>query len=152
MARLASAGLTPDSIPAQGQRVVLRNNANLSTGGSATDVTDDVHPALPRAIEAAASRWPAHLRRGRDLRVACSSPLEAQGGGIVEVNAAPRPAHAPGTLVWQAAQRRPAHDRFALCPRRRWPHPGDCRHRHQWQTTTTRLAAHLLHSHGLRVA
>ena len=29
---------------AQGQRVVLRNNANLSTGGTATDVTDEVHP------------------------------------------------------------------------------------------------------------
>ncbi|MEG2863695.1 MAG: cyanophycin synthetase, partial [Comamonas sp.] len=40
IARIASEGLTPDSVPAQGQRVVLRNNANLSTGGSATDVTD----------------------------------------------------------------------------------------------------------------
>ena len=33
-------------MPAIGQRVVLRNNANLSTGGSATDVTDDVHPEV----------------------------------------------------------------------------------------------------------
>ncbi|MEG0719494.1 MAG: cyanophycin synthetase, partial [Comamonas sp.] len=31
--RIAAEGLTPDSVPAQGQRVVLRNNANLSTGG-----------------------------------------------------------------------------------------------------------------------
>ena len=54
IARIAGEGLTPDSIPAQGQRVVLRNNANLSTGGSATDVTDDVHPEVAaRAIEAA---------------------------------------------------------------------------------------------------
>jgi cyanophycin synthetase len=39
-------------VPAQGQRVILRNNANLSTGGTATDVTDDVHP------EVAARAWP----------------------------------------------------------------------------------------------
>jgi cyanophycin synthetase len=34
--------------------VILRNNANLSTGGTATDVTDDVHPEVAaRAIAAA---------------------------------------------------------------------------------------------------
>jgi len=38
-------GLTPDSVPVDAQVVVLRRNANLSTGGSATDVTDQVHPA-----------------------------------------------------------------------------------------------------------
>ncbi len=63
------------SVPAQGQRVVLRNNANLSTGGSATDVTDDVHPTIAaRAIEAAASHWAAHLRRGRDCRIHAQAP------------------------------------------------------------------------------
>jgi len=49
LARLANEGLTPDSVPAQGQRIVLRHNANLSTGGSATDVTDDVHPTSRHA-------------------------------------------------------------------------------------------------------
>ena len=89
IARLASEGLTPDAIPAQGQRVVLRNNANLSTGGSATDVTDDVHPDVAaRAIEAAACV-------GLDIcgvDVVCETmlkPLEEQNGGVVEVNAAP---------------------------------------------------------------
>src|SRR4029079_15298894 len=49
---LAEQGLTKDSVPAAGQTVVLRRNANLSTGGSATDVTDIVHPlAEARAIE-----------------------------------------------------------------------------------------------------
>ena len=48
--RLHAQGLKPDSVPEKGRRVVLRNNANLSTGGSATDVTEDVHPevAAPR--------------------------------------------------------------------------------------------------------
>ena len=86
---LAAQGFTADSIPAPGQRVNLRNNANLSTGGSATDVTDDVHPEVAaRAIAAA------HMV-GLDVcgvDVVCDSilrPIEDQGGGIVEVNAAP---------------------------------------------------------------
>src|SRR5690606_20306633 len=43
---LAVQGLAADSVPARGSRVVLRNNANLSTGGTATDVTDEVHPEV----------------------------------------------------------------------------------------------------------
>ena len=38
LARLAEDGLNAESIPAKGIRVILRNNANLSTGGTATDV------------------------------------------------------------------------------------------------------------------
>ena len=89
IARIAGEGLTPESVPAQGQRVVLRNNANLSTGGSATDVTDDVHPEVAaRAIEAAQTIG-LHIC---GVDVICESvlhPLEEQNGGIVEVNAAP---------------------------------------------------------------
>ncbi|OYW10990.1 MAG: cyanophycin synthetase, partial [Planctomycetales bacterium 12-60-4] len=50
---LAEQGLAPGSVPAAGQIVLLRRNANLSTGGSATDVTDLVHPEVTaRAIDA----------------------------------------------------------------------------------------------------
>jgi cyanophycin synthetase len=89
LARLASQGLNADTVPPRGQRVILRNNANLSTGGTATDVTDDVHPEVAaRAVEAA-------LMVGLEIcgvDIVCrniSRPLEEQGGGIVEVNAAP---------------------------------------------------------------
>ena len=47
LGRIAAEGLTPDSIPAQGQRVVLRNNANLSTGGTATDASGRVYTFGP---------------------------------------------------------------------------------------------------------
>lgn len=86
---LANQGLTADSVPVKGQRVNLRNNANLSTGGSATDVTDDVHPDVAARAVAAA-----HMV-GLDIcgvDIVCDTilrPLEEQGGGIVEVNAAP---------------------------------------------------------------
>ena len=86
---LAKQGMNAESVPARGQRVVLRNNANLSTGGTATDVTDDVHPEVAaRAIAAA------HMV-GLDIcgvDLVCDSvlkPIEEQNGGIVEVNAAP---------------------------------------------------------------
>ena len=107
-ARLAAQGLTPDSVPTKGQRVVMRNNANLSTGGTATDVTDSVHPLVAaRAIEAAQTV-------GLDIcgvDVVCETvikPLEEQNGGIVEVNAAPglrmhlSPSYGKGRDVGQA--------------------------------------------------
>lgn len=87
--RLAALGLSPESVPAPGMRIVLRHNANLSTGGTATDVTDDVHPEVAaRAVEAARTV-------GLDIcgvDIVCESiarPLEEQGGAVVEVNAAP---------------------------------------------------------------
>jgi cyanophycin synthetase len=151
LARLASAGLTPDSIPAQGQRVVLRNNANLSTGGSATDVTDDVHPAIAaRAIEAAASVG-LHICGVDVIAESMLKPLEAQGGGIVEVNAAPglRMHLAPSFGKPRNVGQHMIDLLFA---------PGDDGRipviavtGTNGKTTTTRLAAHLLHSHGLRV-
>jgi cyanophycin synthetase len=89
LARLAEQGYTADSVPPRGVRVVLRNNANLSTGGTATDVTDDVHPELAAAAVAAAQTVGLDIA---GIDVVCDTmlkPLEDQGGGIVEVNAAP---------------------------------------------------------------
>ena len=39
------AEITLDHIPSNGERVLLKPTANLSTGGTSTDVTDEVHPA-----------------------------------------------------------------------------------------------------------
>ena len=89
LGRLEDQGLAPDSVPARGQRVVLRNNANLSTGGTATDVTDTVHPDVAARAVDAAQMVGLHIC-GVDL--VCENvirPLEEQHGGVVEVNAAP---------------------------------------------------------------
>ena len=89
LAVLAEQGYTPASIPPAGSVVLIRRNANLSTGGTAIDVTDRVHPEVAaRAVEAA--RVVGLDIAGVDV-VACdiSQPLDEQGGGIVEVNAAP---------------------------------------------------------------
>lgn len=82
-------GFTPDSVPAKGVKVLIRRNANLSTGGTATDVTDIIHPEVAaRAIEAA--KVVGLDIAGIDvIATDITKPLEEQGGVIVEVNAAP---------------------------------------------------------------
>jgi len=43
--------IAPDFVPAREQRVLLRTNANLSTGGVCVDVTSQVHPSLKAMVE-----------------------------------------------------------------------------------------------------
>lgn len=45
--------LTPKSIPAIHQKVFLRHNSNISTGGDSIDITDEVHPQYKRIAEMA---------------------------------------------------------------------------------------------------
>lgn len=108
LAYLASQRLTAESIPAKGKRVVLRHNANLSTGGTATDVTDDIHPEIAATMVAAAQMTGLDIC-GMD--VICDSilrPLEEQGGAVIEVNAAPglrmhlQPSYGKGRPVGEA--------------------------------------------------
>ncbi|MDR3632998.1 MAG: cyanophycin synthetase, partial [Isosphaeraceae bacterium] len=89
LAVLAEQGFTPDSVPAAGQRVLIRRNANLSTGGTAEDVTDLVHPEVAaRSIDAA--RVIGLDIAGIDVIAQdISRPLEDQAGVVVEVNAGP---------------------------------------------------------------
>ncbi len=53
-AMLARQGLTPESMPESGQRIALRAAGNFSLGGTAEDVTDQVHPSVVEVIERAA--------------------------------------------------------------------------------------------------
>jgi cyanophycin synthetase len=86
---LAEQGFTPESVPPAGVRVLIRRNANLSTGGTAADVTDFVHPEIAaRAVDAA--RMIGLDIAGVDIVASdIGRPLESQGGVIVEVNAGP---------------------------------------------------------------
>lgn len=88
-ATLERQGYTLDSIPENGALVILRNNANLSTGGTATDVTDQVHPELAEVAVAAAQMVGLDIC-GIDLvSENVFNPLTPENGCIVEVNAAP---------------------------------------------------------------
>lgn len=86
---LAEQGLTLASVPESGRIVTLRGNGNLSTGGTAEDVTDLVHPDVAaRAVEAA--QVVGLDVAGIDIVATdITRPLEPQGGAVIEVNAAP---------------------------------------------------------------
>jgi len=151
VARLRTQGLEPTSVPEKGRRVVLRDNANLSTGGTATDVTDDVHPEVAaRAILAAE-------QIGLDIcgvDVVCESvlrPLEDQSGGVVEVNAAPglrmhlTPSFGKGRDIGRAV----IEHMFPQGETGRIPVIAVTGT--NGKTTTVRLTAHLIRAQGLRV-
>ncbi|MHB1422096.1 MAG: cyanophycin synthetase [Gemmataceae bacterium] len=89
LAVLSEQRYTPDSIPPTGQRVLIRRNGNLSTGGTATDVTDRVHPeTVARAVDAA--RVVGLDIAGVDVvAVDIGRTLDEQRGAVVEVNAGP---------------------------------------------------------------
>ena len=131
---LADQGLTAESVPELGQRVNLRNNANLSTGGSATDVTDDVHPEVAARAIAAAHMVGLDICGVDVVSDSILQPLEDQGGGVVEVNAAHRPAHAPlrHRLARAAPWAKPSCQQHVQKGAGR-PHPHRGGDRYQWQ-------------------
>ena len=82
-------GYTLDTIPAKGELVLLKPTANLSTGGTSTDVTDEVHPANIMMCERIARIIGLDIC-GIDIMVNdLRSPVKENGGAILEVNAAP---------------------------------------------------------------
>ena len=86
---LGLAGLTAVSVPAVGQCVFLRSTANLSTGGTATDVTDVIHPDNREMAERAVRAIGLDVGGVDFLSKNITESYRAIGGGICEVNAAP---------------------------------------------------------------
>lgn len=86
---LRRCGLTVDSVPDQGQWIALRRTANISTGGTAVDVTSAVHPDN-RALAERAARIVGLDIAGIDfLCPDISRSWREVGGAICEVNAQP---------------------------------------------------------------
>ena len=148
---LADQGLAPASIPPAGVRVLIRRNANLSTGGTAADVTDLVHPEVAaRAVEAA--RVIGLDIAGVDVVATdIGSPLEDQRGMIVEVNAG------PGLRMHMepsAGQPRAVGDAIVgmlFAPGETGRIPIVAVTGVNGKTTTTRLIAHILRGAGRRI-
>ena len=86
---LAARGHDLDSVLPAGKRLYLKSTANLSTGGTARDVTDEVHPDVRLMCERVA-RIVGMDCIGIDIVASgLDQPLNADSAGIVEVNAAP---------------------------------------------------------------
>ena len=86
---LARVDYSAASVPGDGEVVYLRSTANLSTGGTATDVTDSIHPDN-RDMAVRAVRAIGLDVGGVDfISTNIAESYKAIGGGICEVNAAP---------------------------------------------------------------
>jgi cyanophycin synthetase len=78
-----------DSVPAAGEQVFLKSTANLSTGGTAIDVTADVHPCNQFMAERIAGIIGLDICGIDVMAPNISEPLTENGGVVLEVNAAP---------------------------------------------------------------
>jgi len=148
---LAEQGLTVDSVPALGAAVVLRRNANLSTGGTAVDVTDSVHPSVAQCAVEAAQMVGLDVAGVDIVAESIEEPLEQTGGAIVEVNAAPglRMHVEPSSGVGRPVGNAIIDSMFAPGEDARIPVVAITGT--NGKTTTTRCIAHLLQQRGLRV-
>lgn len=80
---------TLDAVPGEGAVVYLKYTANISTGGTAVDRTDDVHYSIVEMAKRAARVIGLDVA-GIDLITSdITHPVEETGGAICEVNAAP---------------------------------------------------------------
>lgn len=86
---LADKELTLDSIIPKGEELMLKPTANLSTGGTSTDVTDFVHPNNIFLAERIARIIGLDICGIDIMAPDLSTPLEENGGAVLEVNAAP---------------------------------------------------------------
>jgi cyanophycin synthetase len=86
---LRSHGLSFESVPPKGEVVNLRSTANLSTGGTSVDRTDEVHPDNVTACEMAAGIIGLDIAGIDVLTPNISVPFRENGAVIIEVNAGP---------------------------------------------------------------
>ncbi|MEV6928675.1 cyanophycin synthetase [Dactylosporangium sp. NPDC051485] len=139
-------GLTLRDVPEPGRTVWLRDNANLSTGGTSVDVTRRVHPSVADLCRRVAGLVGLDIA-GIDLRlpdIAAELPLGR--GGVIEVNAAPGlrmhlEQHDVGAAIVDALYPAGAPSRIPVVAI-----TGT-----NGKTTVARLTTHLLAGAGLRV-
>jgi len=86
---ISAAGYTLESVLPDGETLVLKDTANLSTGGTAEDVTDIIHPANVFMAERISKIIDLDIC-GIDIMTSdISQPVGDVGGAVLEVNAGP---------------------------------------------------------------
>ena len=144
-------GYTLETIPAKSELVLLKPTANLSTGGTSTDVTDEVHPANVIMCERIAKIIGLDIC-GIDIMASdLRTPVKENGGCILEVNAAPGfRMHIDPSVGLPRNVAEPVVD--MLFPK---GHPGTIPiiavTGTNGKTTTTRLTAHIAKTAGYKV-
>ncbi len=149
---IAAKGYTEESVPQKGEKVILKDTANLSTGGTAEDVTDIVHPSNVSMVERISKIIDLDICGIDIMTTDISKPLDETGGAVLEVNAGPgfRMHLAPTTGLPRNVAA-PVVDKL-------FPKQGDTGRipiiavtGTNGKTTTTRLIAHMAKMKGHRV-
>lgn len=86
---IGRSGLAPDSVPAAGDVVMLRATANLSTGGTAVDRTNEIHFDNAEIARRAAAVVGLDVAGIDFICPDITRSVRETGGGVIEVNAAP---------------------------------------------------------------
>lgn len=86
---LAGMKMSPDTVLKEGELAVVRGNANLSTGGFATDVTATMHPDIGLAAEVAARTLNLRVAGFDYLSTDISRNWEEGDGAFIEMNLTP---------------------------------------------------------------
>src|SRR5690625_4568957 len=81
---VARQGFSLSSVPAQGEEVILRGNANLSSGGESVDRTDDLPQEILDAAVKAVGSVPGLTAAGVDLLY--DDTQNENGYIIIEIN------------------------------------------------------------------
>lgn len=149
---LAAKGYTEDSIIPEGEFLILKDTANLSTGGTAEDVTDIIHSSNLEMAERIARIIDLDICGIDVMTTDISQPLEDTNGAVLEVNAGPgfRMHLAPTTGLPRNVAA-PVVDKL-------FPKMGDTGRipiiaitGTNGKTTTSRLIAHIAKMNGYRV-
>lgn len=148
---LQSKGYTLDTVLQKGEKLFLKDTANLSTGGTAKDVTDIVHPDNIFMAERIAKVIGLDICGIDIMTTDISMPLEKTGGAVLEVNAG------PGFRMHLAPTKGLPRNVAANVVDMLFP-PGSSSRipiiavtGTNGKTTTTRLIAHMVKMQGFRV-
>ncbi|MDF2436812.1 MAG: cphA [Bacteroidota bacterium] len=144
---LASKSLTLESVLHEGQNLYLKEIANISAGGTSTDVTDIVHPENVFMAEHIAKLFNLNICGIDILTTDVSQPLTKKTGAIIEVNAGPGiRMHTNPTIGIPRNVAKPIID--MLFPDNDTRIPLIAVTGTNGKTTTTRLTAHILKEAG----
>jgi cyanophycin synthetase len=149
--QLGKVNYTLETVLKKDEKCYLKGTANLSTGGTSTDVTDIIHPTIINISERISRVIGLDICGIDIVATNLSEPLETTGGVVLEVNAA------PGFRMHLAPAKGLPRNVAAPVLDMLYPPGKSCRipiiavTGTNGKTTTTRLIAHIVKNNGYRV-